>query len=189
MEIENIYDKLDRIVQIKYNGVIRYKYTYNGNGDLCRIEDALNDITYHYEYDNYLQSRYYDPAIQRFINADGYVNANGESLALCLALNLYQIFKTLATDNLGKRENEKGGCASMIDLEFVLWILHIISALISIVTIVAGWYDLYIVDWFEEWVEKNKISLFVEKLVIWIGIISIMIAFVTGMILETIVVK
>ena len=77
----------------------------------------------------------------------------------------------------------------MIDLEFVLWILHIISALISIVTIIAGWYDLYIVDWFEEWVEKNKISPFVEKLVIWIGIISIMIAFVTGMILETIVVK
>jgi len=50
--IENIYDKLDRIVQIKYNGVIRYKYAYNGNGDLCRIEDVLNDITYHYEYDS-----------------------------------------------------------------------------------------------------------------------------------------
>lgn len=77
----------------------------------------------------------------------------------------------------------------MIDLEFVLWIFHIISALISIVTIVAGGYDLYIVGWFEEWVEKNKISPFVENLVIWIGIISIVIAFVTGMILETIVVK
>ena len=28
----------------------------------------------------YLQSRYYDPAIRRFINADGYVNANGDFL-------------------------------------------------------------------------------------------------------------
>ena len=50
--IENIYDKLDRIVQIKYNGVIRYKCAYNGNGDLCRVEDVLNDTTYHYEYDS-----------------------------------------------------------------------------------------------------------------------------------------
>ena len=75
----------------------------------------------------------------------------------------------------------------MIDLEFVLWILHIISALISIVAIIRWACDQYIVDWFEEWVEKNKISPFVEKLVIWIGIISIMIAFVTGMILEEIV--
>lgn len=75
----------------------------------------------------------------------------------------------------------------MIDLEFVLWIFHIVSALISIVTIIAGGYDLYIVDWFDEWVEKNKISPFVEKLVIWIGSISIVIAFVTGMILKEIV--
>ena len=50
--IENIYDKLDRIVQIKYNNIIKYKYAYNGNGDLCRIEDVLNDTTYHYEYDS-----------------------------------------------------------------------------------------------------------------------------------------
>ena len=87
MEIENIYDKLDRIVEIKYNNITKYKYAYNGNGDLCRIEDALNDITYHYEYDNYLQSRYYDPAIKRFINADdvSYLGVNGDFVSL----NLY----------------------------------------------------------------------------------------------------
>ena len=50
--IENVYDVLDRIIQIKYNGVVRYNYSYNGNGDLCRVEDVLNDITYNYEYDS-----------------------------------------------------------------------------------------------------------------------------------------
>ena len=74
----------------------------------------------------------------------------------------------------------------MIDLEFVLWILHIISALISIVAIIRLACDQYIVDWFEEWVEKN-ISPFVANLLSFIGTISIIIAFVTGMILEEIV--
>lgn len=72
-------------------------------------------------------------------------------------------------------------------LEFVLWILHIIFSIISIVTIIAVGYDQYIVDWYEAWVEKNKISPFVEKLLIFTGLISIAIAFVTGMILEEIV--
>jgi hypothetical protein len=72
-------------------------------------------------------------------------------------------------------------------LEFVLWILHIIFSIISIVTIIAVGYDQYIVDWFEAWVEKNKISPFVEKLLIFTGSISIAIAFVTGMILKEIV--
>ena len=75
----------------------------------------------------------------------------------------------------------------MIDLEFVLWILHIISALISIVAIIRWACDQYIVDWFEEWVEKNNISPFVANLLSFIGTISIIIAFVTGMILKEIV--
>ena len=50
--IENVYDVLDRIVQIKYNGSIKYKYAYNGNGDLCEIEDVANSIKYRYEYDS-----------------------------------------------------------------------------------------------------------------------------------------
>ena len=32
-----------------------------------------------------MQTRYYDPAIRRFINADGYVNANGD----ILGFNMY----------------------------------------------------------------------------------------------------
>ena len=50
--IENVYDVLDRIVQIKYNGSIKYKYAYNGNGDLYEIEDVLNNTKYRYEYDS-----------------------------------------------------------------------------------------------------------------------------------------
>ena len=50
--IENVYDVLDRIVQIKYNGSIKYQYAYNGNGDLCEIEDVANSIKYRYDYDS-----------------------------------------------------------------------------------------------------------------------------------------
>ena len=46
------YDVLDRIVQIKYNGNIRYKYYYNGNGDLYEIEDRATRTRYRYEYDS-----------------------------------------------------------------------------------------------------------------------------------------
>ena len=38
---------------------------------------------YYYDFETdfyYLQSRYYDPAMGRFINADGYINANGDML-------------------------------------------------------------------------------------------------------------
>ena len=42
-------------------------------------------------------------------------------------------------------------------------------------------------NWFEEWVEKNEIPAFVEKLVLIIGTISPGISIVTGMILKEIV--
>ena len=42
-------------------------------------------------------------------------------------------------------------------LEFVLWILHIISALISIVVMIAvGYHNFVDLNWFEEWIEKNN---------------------------------
>ena len=50
--IENVYDALDRIAQIKYNGNIRYNCAYNGNGDLAYVEDVANDTKYRYEYDS-----------------------------------------------------------------------------------------------------------------------------------------
>jgi len=50
--IENIYDDLDRVVGIKINGVTKYTYAYNGNGDLYEIKDLDNNITVCYNYDS-----------------------------------------------------------------------------------------------------------------------------------------
>ena len=73
-------------------------------------------------------------------------------------------------------------------LEFVLWILHIIFSIISIGAMVAVAYAYCVeLNWFEEWVEKNEIPAFVEKLVLIIGTISPGISIVTGMILKEIV--
>ena len=49
------------------------KYTWTGN--------PIRYRGYYYDFETdfyYLQSRYYDPAMGRFINADGYINANGD---------------------------------------------------------------------------------------------------------------
>ena len=87
------------------NGTIVVNYAYDAWGNILSITDGsgndisnntwhignLNPIRYRsYYYDTetgfyYLQSRYYDPAIRRFINADGYVNANGD----ILGFNMY----------------------------------------------------------------------------------------------------
>ena len=50
--IDNVYDDLDRIIQIKIDGVVKYNYSYNGNGDLYRVEDVDNDTVYCYTYDS-----------------------------------------------------------------------------------------------------------------------------------------
>lgn len=73
-------------------------------------------------------------------------------------------------------------------LEFVLWILHIIFSIITIGAMVAVACTYCInINWFEEWVEKNEIPTFVENLLIFIGTISPIISFVTGIILKEIV--
>ena len=50
--IENVYDELDRIIGIKINGVTKYTYAYNGNGDLYEIEYLDSSITICYNYDS-----------------------------------------------------------------------------------------------------------------------------------------
>ncbi len=50
--VENVYDDLDRVMGIKINGVIKYTYVYNGNGDLYEINDIDNGITTCYNYDS-----------------------------------------------------------------------------------------------------------------------------------------
>ena len=87
------------------NGNIVVNYAYDAWGNILSITDGsgndisnntwhignLNPIRYRsYYYDTetgfyYLQTRYYDPAIRRFINADGYVNANGD----IIGFNMY----------------------------------------------------------------------------------------------------
>ena len=80
------------VVQIRsVYGTVVVEYTYDAWGNVLSITglyaDTLgqtNPIRYRGYYQDfetgfyYLQSRYYDPAIRRFINADGYVNANGD---------------------------------------------------------------------------------------------------------------
>ena len=82
------------VVQIRsVYGTVVVEYTYDAWGNVLSITglyaDTLgqnNPIRYRGYYQDfetgfyYLQSRYYDPAIRRFINADGYVNANGDFL-------------------------------------------------------------------------------------------------------------
>ena len=93
----------------------------------------------------------------------------------------------LNSRNFKKWENERRWM-SMGVLEFVLWILHIIFSIITIGTMVAVACTYCIhMNWFEEWVDKNEIPKFIENLVVFIGIISPFISFVTGMILKEIV--
>ena len=82
------------VVQIRsIYGTVVVEYTYDAWGNVLSITgmyaDTLgvnNPIRYRGYYQDfetgfyYLQSRYYDPAVRRFINADGYINANDDLL-------------------------------------------------------------------------------------------------------------
>ena len=46
-----VYDKLDRISEICYNGVTKYKYSYDTNGNLYKIVDIPSNIVTIYKYD------------------------------------------------------------------------------------------------------------------------------------------
>ena len=84
------------VVKLLYaDGSIRAEYTYNAWGEILsatnpststvNIQD-INPLRYRgYYYDTetgfyYLESRYYDPIVKRFINADGYA-ATGQGMA------------------------------------------------------------------------------------------------------------
>ena len=62
-------------------------YEHSSYGDLAEI-NPIRYRGYVYDFETgfyYLQSRYYDPQVRRFINADSYVNPNGDFLGF----NLY----------------------------------------------------------------------------------------------------
>ena len=46
-----VYDKLDRISEICYNGVTKYKYSYDTNGNLYKIVDIPSNTVTIYKYD------------------------------------------------------------------------------------------------------------------------------------------
>ena len=93
-----------RILDAQGNAVVKYAYdpwgvpTIEGDKDLA----AINPCSYRgYYYDEetgyyYLQSRYYDPAIGRFINADTYVST-GRSV---LGSNMFSYCKNNPTNHV-----------------------------------------------------------------------------------------
>ena len=89
--VKNLQGDVVAIADANRNIVVEYVYDAWGNilsitGSLASTVGAINPIRYRsYYYDTetgfyYLQTRYYDPAIKRFINADGYINSNGDFL-------------------------------------------------------------------------------------------------------------
>ena len=83
----------DVIRLVDYNGATAASYTYNAWGEVLSVQGPngnvgadhianINPIRYRgYYYDSetgfyYLQSRYYDPVLCRFINADGQLNTD-----------------------------------------------------------------------------------------------------------------
>ena len=90
-DITAIYDENGSVIaQYKYDAWGNYTTTYSG--DIYEL--LFRDISlfkyrgYIYDWDTgfyYLQSRYYDPEVGRFINADGYINGNRD----LLGFNMY----------------------------------------------------------------------------------------------------
>ena len=80
----------DVVKILNTSGTTVVAYSYDAWGKCTVTSGASNAIAnanpiryrgYYYDTDTgfyYLQSRYYDPAVKRFINADSYINANGD---------------------------------------------------------------------------------------------------------------
>ena len=75
----------DVVQIIDANGVMQAEYVYSPWGEIISAEGDLAEINplryrgYYYDSETgfyYLQSRYYDPANRRFINADGLISSN-----------------------------------------------------------------------------------------------------------------
>ena len=124
------------VVQIRsIYGTVVVEYTYDAWGNVLSITgmyaDTLgvnNPIRYRGYYQDfetgfyYLQSRYYDPAVRRFINADGYINANDD----LLGYNMYAY-----CGNNPVNRNDDGG---------MFWdtIFDVVSLVASVVEVVAN---------------------------------------------------
>jgi len=90
--IKNLQGDVMRIVNTSGTVVANYFYDAWGkvtnSGNIIGLYNPIRYRGYYYDTDTgfyYLQSRYYDPAIKRFISADSSVNANGD----ILGFNMY----------------------------------------------------------------------------------------------------
>ena len=86
--VKNLQGDVIAIINAMGGTVVEYKYDAWGNilsvtGSMASTLGAVNPFRYRgYYYDTesgfyYLQSRYYDPQVGRFLNADGIIGANG----------------------------------------------------------------------------------------------------------------
>ena len=90
--IKNLQGDVMRIVDATGSVVANYTYDAWGkvtnSGNIIGLYNPIRYRGYYYDTETgfyYLQSRYYDPTIKRFINADSSINANGD----LLGFNMY----------------------------------------------------------------------------------------------------
>ena len=71
-----------KLVEYSYDAWGKCSIVYNGNNTVANA-NPIRYRGYYYDTDTglyYLQSRYYDPVVGRFISPDAYINANGDIL-------------------------------------------------------------------------------------------------------------
>ena len=136
----NAQGDVKQIVDSNYNVVAYYAYdawggqlaVYDGNDKPVSGDSHfanVNPFRYRgYVYDNetgfyYLQSRYYDPEIGRFINADGYVTTDVEPIAA----NMF----AYCNNNPVNRDDYSGEGSQQL-LSFANWLYAGVAALIAL---------------------------------------------------------
>ena len=49
--VENVYDSLDRVTSVKYNGSAKYLWSYGADGNVGLHTDLVNNVKWQYQYD------------------------------------------------------------------------------------------------------------------------------------------
>ncbi len=126
--ITNMQGDIIELVDINGNSVVKYKYDAWGN-IISQTGGSLADINpyryrgYRYDVETgwyYLQSRYYDPAMGRFINVDGLTGKNGN----LLTHNMY----AYANNNPVMNVDPNGDFPILITAVLAIWLLLCLKA-------------------------------------------------------------
>ena len=120
-----------------YTGAQVVSYTYDPWGKLLNITDtsdtnigALNPLRYRgYYYDTetgfyFLQSRYYDPTVGRFINADDMLGGNGD-------IQSYDLFAYCSNEPI----NHSDPSGTVVDLVFEAGVVAIVIIAVGLIVI------------------------------------------------------